>query len=212
MEKPTLLQKLLSIRQEVEYIQKTEQGNQGAMYVDPAVLLKKIRDNMDSQAVLLVPSLLNPAVESIPAPTKNNKDAMGFLFKSNMDFHWYDCATGEKLTVPWFCTGKHMTDPAMAEGGALTYTERYFLLKFFQIPTAKDDPEFFKQKTHEPEVLSEKQVSEIKGIIKSIPDFAESTFLKWAKKDKVELIFAKDYEKTKIALTERAKKATEVKK
>ena len=39
--------------------------------------------------------------------------------------------------------------PAMAGGAALTYFERYFLLKFFQIPTAKDDPEFFKNKTKE---------------------------------------------------------------
>ena len=38
-----LLQKLLEIRKSVEYIQKTESGNQGAKYVDPAVLVKKIR-------------------------------------------------------------------------------------------------------------------------------------------------------------------------
>jgi hypothetical protein len=42
-----LLQKLLEIRRSVEYIQKTEQGERG-MYVDPAALLKTIRDKMDT--------------------------------------------------------------------------------------------------------------------------------------------------------------------
>ena len=142
-----LLQKLLSIRKSVEYIQKTEKGNQGAMYVDPAVLLKKIRDKMDESGVLLVPSLVNAELEQIPMPTKNNDKAIGFLFKSGMSYTWYDCDSDETLPVPWVCTGKHGQDPAMAQGGALTYSERYFLLKFFQIPTAKDDPEYFKDKT-----------------------------------------------------------------
>lgn len=199
-----LFGKLLNIRKEVDYLQKTEKGNQGAMYVDPAVLLKKIRDNMDLQAVLLVPSLLNSKVESIPAPTKNNKDAMGFLFKSNMEFHWYDCATGEKITVPWFCVGKHMTDPAMAEGAALTYTERYFLLKFFQIPTTKDDPEFFEQKTHKPAPITDKQVSEITDMMNNIEDFNKDAFLKWIKKDSVELILDQEYAKVRAALVAKA--------
>jgi hypothetical protein len=51
-EKLTLLQKLLEIRKSIEYIQKTEKGNQGAMYVDPAVLVKKIKDKMDEQNIL----------------------------------------------------------------------------------------------------------------------------------------------------------------
>lgn len=165
-----LLEKLLEIRKHVDFLQKTEKGNQGAMYVDPAVLLKKIRDKMNDLGVLLVPSLSNSTVESIPAPTKNNKDAMGFLFNSEMVYTWLDTdspntESAEKLEVPWFLTAKHMTDPAMAGGAALTYFERYFLLKFFQIPTSKDDPEFFESKTSEK--ISEEQFIILRDIIEA---------------------------------------------
>ncbi len=146
-----LLQKLLEIRKAVEYIQKTERGNQGAMYVDPAVLVKKIRDKMDEHNILLFPQLSQPVVEQISAPTKNNPNAMGFFFKAEMTYTWVDAESSDEIKIPWFVTAKHMTDPAMAGGAALTYFERYFLLKFFQIPTAKDDPEYFKNKTKEPE-------------------------------------------------------------
>lgn len=164
-EKLNLFNKLLAIRKSVEYIQKTEKGNQGAMHVDPAVLLKTIRDKMDEHGVLLVPALTEAEAELISAPTKNNKDAKTFVFKSSMSYTWYDCDSDMKLPVPWVCTGKHMTDPAMAQGSALTYSERYFLLKFFQIPTAKDDPEFFEAKTGEK--ITEKQIIQLEEIIES---------------------------------------------
>lgn len=141
--------KLLEIRKSVEYLQKTEKGNQGAMYVDPAVLIKKIRDKMNEHNILLIPSLHNSTVDSISYPTKANSNATSFLFKSEMIYTFMDTDSEDKLDIPWFITGKHLQDPAMAGGAALTYFERYFLLKFFQIPTSKDDPEYFKDKTKE---------------------------------------------------------------
>jgi len=161
----TIYQKLLNIRKSVEYIQKTEKGNQGAMYVDPAVLVKKIRDKMDEHGVLLIPSLTESSIESIADPIKNNQNATSFLFKSGMQFTWIDAETGDKEVVSWFCTGKHLQDPAMAEGTALTYTERYFLLKFFQIPTSKDDPEYFESKTGEK--ITEEQLIQLREIVES---------------------------------------------
>lgn len=145
-----LQEKLLEIRKSVEYIQKTEKGNQGAMYVDPAVLLKTIRDKMNTLKLLLVPSIKESKIECIDFPTSKNPSAKDYIFSGDMTFTWIDTEDKDadsQLEVPWYLTGKHMQDPAMAFGSALTYTERYFLLKFFQIPTAKDDPEFFEKKT-----------------------------------------------------------------
>ena len=159
-----LHEKLSEIRKSVEYIQKTEKGNQGAMYVDPAVLLTMIRKEMNEHGILLVPSVGNSEVKQIDAPTKNNADAKSYIYSGAMKYTWLDAADPEQnLSVPWFLTGKHMTDPAMAYGSALTYTERYFLLKFFQIPTSKDDPEFFESKTAEK--ISEKDIISLGEII-----------------------------------------------
>jgi len=179
-----LTEKLIDIRKAVGYLQKTEKGNQGAMYVDPAVLVQKIRSKMDEVGVLLIPALKNSTVESIPSPTKSNPNAMAYLFRSEMLYTFMD-AEGTKIEVPWFITGKHLQDPAMAGGAALTYFERYFLLKFFQIPTSKDDPEHFTAKTAT--ALTEEQVKELETLINYTNSNLES-FLKYAKADTLENI------------------------
>lgn len=164
----SLFEKLFNIRKSVEYLQKTESGNQGAKYVDPAVLVKKIRDLMDIEKVLLIPGFVygeGCGVSVVDAPTKNNKDAKAFVIKHNFKYTWVDAEGGEREEVSWFITGKHATDPAMAEGSALTYNERYFLLKFFQIPTSKDDPEYFESKTGEK--ITEEQLINLREIVES---------------------------------------------
>lgn len=141
-------EKLLKIRTEVEYIQKTEKGDKGILYVDPAILLKTIRGKMDELKLLLIPEVGNSVVECVDFPSKNNPNAKNFIFHGAMTYTWVDAGNPEdKVSVSWALVGKHMQDPAMAFGSSLTYTERYFLLKFFQIPTAKDDPEYFENKT-----------------------------------------------------------------
>ena len=60
----------------------------------------------------------------------------------------------------------------------MTYSERYFVLKFFQIPTSKDDPEFFNQKTLSNERITEKQHSEILDMMAS-KNIVENGFIEW---------------------------------
>lgn len=163
--KMNLKQKLVEIRKSVEYLQKTERGNQGAMYVDPAVILQKIRSGMDKYGVLLYPEMSEPIIEMIDAPTSKNPNNKGYLSKNNVVYVWSDSETDSEIRVPWFATGSHLQDPAMAFGGATTYSERYFLLKFFQIPTSKDDPEYFAEKTAVIEYITEEQIANIQALI-----------------------------------------------
>jgi len=148
-----LLEKLLKIRQEIGYVQKTVSGQQGMYYVDSAVLLKKVRDQMDELKILLVPRIMPESkIECINFPTAKNPAAMMFVFSGEMEYQWVNGEDAQdRIIIPWFLTGRHAQDPAMALGSALTYIERYFLLKFFQIPTAKDDPDAFEEKTREKE-------------------------------------------------------------
>jgi hypothetical protein len=202
MNETNLFKKLVDIRKSVEYIQKTEKGNQGAIYVDPAVLISKIRTGMDNKGILLVPSLTGATVESISDPTQKNPDAKSFLFRSNMTYSFIDSESGEKLDVPWFITGKHLQDPAMAGGVALTYYERYFLLKFFQIPTSKDDPEYFESKTATE--ITEDQIRELKDLIeKTKSDLPK--FLAHAKADKIENIHPSKFGVLKSMLLSKVK-------
>lgn len=145
-EKLSLKQKLIEIRKSIQYLQKTERGNAGT-YVDSAVLLKKIREKMDDLGVLLFPEVVESKNTKVHAPSKNNKEKNDYLSDNKMLFVWADAGSDEEITCNWHAVGSNMQDPAMAFGSALTYSERYFLLKFFQIPTANDDPDMFAQKS-----------------------------------------------------------------
>jgi len=159
----TIFTKLVNIRKSINYMQKTELGNQGAMYVDSSMLLHKIKTGLDEKNILLFQSIIESNVESISDPTRNNPDAKSWIFRASTNFTFIDAETGETMEIPWVIIGKHQQDPAMAGGSALTYFERYFLLKFFLIPTSKDDPEFFEAKTSEK--VSKEQIEELEKII-----------------------------------------------
>jgi len=160
-----LKQKLIEIRKAIGVLQKTEQGNQGARYVDPAVILLKIRESMDKFNVLLSCEVIESSVTQIPAPTNNNPNNMGFFSNSKMLYTWHDVDSDETVLCDWYATGKHMQDPSMAFGGSLTYSERYFMLKFFQVPTTKDDPEFLKNKAGVIEYITDEQQANIMALI-----------------------------------------------
>jgi len=159
-----LRQKLVEIRKSIEFLQKTEKGDRGN-YVDAAVLLHKIREGMNTYGVLLSPSITNAVTKQVEAPTKNSSTNKDFMVDLHMSYAWHDSGSDEIIVVPWFATGTHMKDPSMAFGGALTYSERYFLMKYFQIPTSNDDPELFEQKTTE--YVSNTQVLELQNMVNS---------------------------------------------
>ena len=63
--------------------------------------------------------------------------------------------------MPWY--GQGLKDTEQGIGNALTYAERYFLLKFFKIPTDSDDPDAF-LKNHKVETMEEKTEREAKEL------------------------------------------------
>ena len=53
---------------------------------------------------------------------------------------WRDVDSGEELAVPWYAQGVDLAGEK-GVGKAFTYAEKYFFLKFFHVPTKKDDPD-----------------------------------------------------------------------
>ena len=62
--------------------------------------------------------------------------------------------TGEKDENIFFSSGLNGDEKGV--GSALTYAERYFFLKYFNVPTDDDDPDSFQEKH-----LTEEQKKEI---------------------------------------------------
>lgn len=57
-------------------------------------------------------------------------------------------------------------------GKALTYAEKYFLLKQFNIPTDNDDPDSFQQRSDQsvPNFLNESQIRVLDVLLKDISE------------------------------------------
>jgi hypothetical protein len=126
-----LYQKLVEVRKGVEYLQKDTKGY-NFKYVSGSTVLGTLRKKMDELGLILVPSITEYAIELF-----GNKPAI----KCKMLFTWVNSdAPEDRLEIP-FCAFGSQNDISQAFGSALTYSERYFMLKFFNIPTDDDDPD-----------------------------------------------------------------------
>lgn len=134
-----LFQKLVEIQKSVRALGKNSSAGVGAssyQYVSGSKVLDFIRPKMDELGILLVPQIDSIENERIDYQTKTGAKSE-LLSKVNMTFTWIDAESGEKLPVPFGANGMNNWDKGL--GSALTYAERYFLLKFFHIATDEDD-------------------------------------------------------------------------
>ena len=82
-------------------------------------------------------------------------DVYETLYSLKMRFTWVDVDTEEKDENLFFASGLNGDEKGV--GSALTYAERYFFLKYFNVPTDSDDPDSFQEKH-----LSDEQKAKIK--------------------------------------------------
>jgi len=135
--KKTLYQKLLEIQKTLLFFKKEKSGfNNNFQYVEWASLLADIRGKMDEQGVILKQEIIETKSTVITYHTKTSEKTE-VLVEAKFKFTWVDCATGEKDENIFFANWFNDFDKWL--GSAATYAERYFLLKYFHIPTDKDD-------------------------------------------------------------------------
>lgn len=108
----------------------------GYQYVSGGKVLENLKPIMNDVGLLLKQEIINVSKERIDYSAKaGSKSEMwyGVTFK----FTWIDVETGDKDENLFYASG--MNDWEKGLGSALTYAERYFLLKFFHINTDEDD-------------------------------------------------------------------------
>lgn len=81
-----------------------------------------------------------------------------------MRFTWVDVETGEKDENLFGANGQNDWDKGV--GSALTYGERYFLLKYFHISTDEDDIDNPDRKKEDPETIKD-NTAEISKLLES---------------------------------------------
>lgn len=136
-----LLSKLLNIQKAIDSIVKGEKGHNYS-YAGQEEVLNTIRPLMNEQGLLLMQEVLeveNTRIDYKTGYGASQKDKSEILTSAKQRFTWIDVETGDKLEALFHANG--MTGWEKGLGSALTYAERYFLLKFFHIPTPNDDPD-----------------------------------------------------------------------
>lgn len=135
----SLYQKLAVLQKTVRGLAPNAQGGSssaGYRYVSGSKVLDIVRPKMDELGLLLVPQVDSIENERMDYQVKSGPKSE-ILTKVMMTFTWVDSESGETLPVRFGANGQNGWDKGL--GSALTYAERYFLLKFFHIATDEDD-------------------------------------------------------------------------
>lgn len=134
--------KLHIIQKAVNGLSKDSNG-QNYQYVSGTKILVHIKPLMAQYGLLLKQEILSIENERQNYATKNNPNKSEILSKVMMRFTWIDVETGEKDENSFGANGQNDWDKGV--GSALTYGERYFLLKYFHIATDEDDVDGIKR-------------------------------------------------------------------
>jgi hypothetical protein len=148
----TIYDKLLAIQKMAGVLQKNKEGF-NYKYASEDEVLAKITAGMQQYNLALIPSIVpntlkitNIEYKKYNRKLKIEEPVNENIVSADMIYTWINCDNPEeKVAVPWVMTGQ-MADSSQAFGGALTYCNRYFLLKSFQIATVDDDPDSYRSK------------------------------------------------------------------
>ena len=141
-----IYQKLLTIQQKINGLGK-DKATYNYKYVTGDKLLGEIKPMMNELGLLLKQEVLSIDNTRQDYATKSGSKSE-ILSKIMMQFTWVDCETGEKDVNLFGANGQNDWDKGV--GSALTYAERYFLLKYFHIATDEDDIDNDQRKTSAP--------------------------------------------------------------
>lgn len=141
-----LYAKLGAIQAEVMGLQADKKGN-GYSYLTGTKLLKAIKPLMVEYGLLLKPEVLdvvNTRMDYLVSMTQdkqtgkwNGKPKSEILTSAKLKFTWIDIETGDKDENLFHANGQNDWEKGL--GSALTYGERYFIMKYFHLDTSEDD-------------------------------------------------------------------------
>lgn len=142
-EELNLYQKIADVKANIDGFTKDTKGY-NYTYVSGSQVLHRIRNKMIENNLLLVPKTSEENYKQIDV-TRFNKKAgreittSEFIVEMKLTYVWINAdKPEEQFEVTFYAVGQQ-DDVSKAHGTALTYAERYFLMKFFNIPTDEDD-------------------------------------------------------------------------
>lgn len=139
-----LYQKINEVKKEVKVLSKDAEtsGKRAYSYVSGSQILRTIKNKMEELGLLFLPV----ETKSRSWTTFNYTNSSGegktdFIVEGTVSYEWIDTDDpNERQRVDFDYYGQQ-NDISKAFGSALTYSERYLLLKSLGAPTDEDDPD-----------------------------------------------------------------------
>ncbi|MBC2190505.1 ERF family protein [Listeria booriae] len=163
-----IFKKLLTVRKGVTYLQKENRADAKYAYVSSGTVLSSVRDLMDSEGLLLAVEVLNH---------KTEVREKAYFTELDLRYTWYAPEFPEEsFSIIWYAQGVDYGGEK-GVGKALTYAEKYFLLKQFNIATDTDDPDAVqeRQKQSERDRDNKEHLETIEENIKQLAQLVGST-------------------------------------
>jgi hypothetical protein len=140
-----LYQRLLGVQSSVDYLRKDQQGDR-FQYVSSSQAIGAIREAMNAFGLVLAVRVDAHTLLTKWGHGDIKVDVKEHMTELDVTFTWVNSDNPEeKLECPFY--GQGLDTGEKGVGKALTYAEKYFILKFFHIPTDKDDPDAFQERT-----------------------------------------------------------------
>ena len=135
----SVYKKLAQVQASMRSLAPNAEGQTGQArygYVSGAKLLGVLRPLMDKHGLLLSQEVKGITNTPITYTTKSGEKTEMFT-SLHIQFTWIDADDGSTLVNDFHANGMNAWDKGL--GSALTYAERYYLMKFFHIATDEDD-------------------------------------------------------------------------
>lgn len=150
-----IYEKLVQVRKAVPYLQKDSQMTQGQSYKynSSSQVIGAVRKEMDELGLLLITKIVDKRVhmdtvefEETKSGVTKPKRTTTYFTELDLMMVWVNAEKPEEqIEVPWYGQGID-TAGEKGVGKALTYAEKTFLLKEFNIATDQMDVDAFQDK------------------------------------------------------------------
>lgn len=187
-------EKILRIAQMAGVLQKNKAAY-NFKYTPEDEIQAKVTAGMKKFGVLLVPSIVPGSLHVEPFAyekynkiTKKMETVKEIMVWGDMICRWYNTENPQDVLEAGWVFAAQKDDISQALGGALTYSNRYYLMKTLQLATVEDDPDNYRSKQRFAEEAEREE--ELRDLRQAILDTAAEKIKAGADKEAVYQIIA----------------------
>jgi len=135
-----LFQRLAEVRKECNFIKKENVGsNLKYKAVSSDMVLSAINNSINTNGLFLMTEIVKETLSKEVKKNDFNKEVTHCTSELEIKYTWVNIDKPEdQVSIKWSCSAVN-TDPAKANGAALTYSEKYFILKFFNMVSSENE-------------------------------------------------------------------------